>query len=200
MSSQKQPGRGPVVSQRRRRRRGLLRRDHLRWAVTIVLWTFAISMALSFVSGRALEGVGYSVSVPVLMLFILLNIVFDIVGMAVATASEKPFHSMSSRRVKGAQEALWLIRRADKVSNFCSDVVGDICGIISGTTSVVVAMSVVDDLGVSLVITQFIVSGLVAALTVGGKAVGKSVGMGQSTKIMHMLGRMLCLFFRIFHK
>jgi CBS domain containing-hemolysin-like protein len=157
-------------------------------------------MALSLVSGQMLDGVGYSVSVPLLLLFILLNIVFDIVGMAVATASEKPFHSMSSRRVKGAQEALWLIRRADKVSNFCSDVVGDICGILSGTTSVVVALLVADDLGVSLVITQFIVSGLVAALTVGGKAVGKSVGMEQSTKIMHLLGRTLCLFFRVFHK
>lgn len=195
-----QQGKDYFAPQRRRKKKTLLKHIDVRWAVTIVAWTFAISIGLSFASSKALDGVGYGVAFFVLLLFVFLGILFDIIGIAVATASEKPFHSMSSRRVVGAQEALWLIRRADKVSNFCNDVVGDVCGIISGTTAAVIAMRLVESLGTSPVITQLVVAGIVAALTVGGKAMGKALAMNFSTPIIYFLGRTIHLFFKIFKK
>ena len=60
----------------------------------------------------------------VLACFILLGIVFDIIGVAVTAADERPFHSMAAHRTPGAREALGLIRKANKVSSFCNDVVG----------------------------------------------------------------------------
>lgn len=202
LGSQKIPGEGkqPVVTRRGAKKRGLLRKQDVRWAVTILAWTFALSMGLSATSSKTLEGVGYGVAFLVLLLFVFLGILFDIIGIGVATASEKPFHSMSSRRVSGAQEALWLIRRADKVSNFCNDVVGDICGIISGTTSAVIAVRIAGDFSFSLTVTQLIVSGLVAAVTVGGKAICKGIAMNHNVPIVHFLGRILRVFFRLLRK
>ena len=59
--------------------------------------------------------------------------------MAVATANEKPFHSMASRKVPGALEAIRLLRNAERVSSICNDVVGDICGVVSGSASATIA-------------------------------------------------------------
>ncbi|MFQ8767640.1 MAG: hypothetical protein ACLR8U_14850 [Oscillospiraceae bacterium] len=45
---------------------------------------------------------------------------FDIIGVAVTAADEKPFHSMASRKVPEAGEALKLIRNAGRVSSFAT--------------------------------------------------------------------------------
>ena len=87
---------------------------------------------LTLASEGALDGAGLPVAFGVLVCFIGLGIVFDIIGVAVTAADERPFHSMAAHKTPGAREALGLIRRANKVSSFCNDVVGDICGIISG--------------------------------------------------------------------
>ena len=75
----------------------------------------------------------------VTLLFVLLGILFDIVGVSVTAADEAVFHSMNSRKVKGASTAVMFKKNADKVSNFCCDVVGDICGIVSGSTAISIA-------------------------------------------------------------
>jgi hypothetical protein len=65
-------------------------------------------------------------------------LLFDIIGVAVTAADERPFHSMAAHKEKGAAEALYLLHNASHVSSFCNDVVGDICGIVSGTTAAVI--------------------------------------------------------------
>jgi CBS domain containing-hemolysin-like protein len=201
MSAPKQePGKEPLTPQRRRRQRPPLKRVDWRWAGTIVTWTFAISMGMSFASSQTLDNVGLGVAALVLLAFVLIGILFDIAGIAVATASEKPFHSMSSRRVPGAQSALWLIRRAEKVSNFCNDVVGDICGIISGATAAVIAARAAQWLAISLTVAQLVSAALAAAVTVGGKAVGKGFAMQYSTQIVHLLGRASDVFSRLLRR
>ena len=82
---------------------------------------------MSLCSGAVLEDAGYVSATLILLLFILLGIMFDIIGVAVTAANPKPFNSMAAHRVKGAKEALYLIRNAEKVASFCNDVVGDIC-------------------------------------------------------------------------
>ena len=105
------------------------KKSHVSWVVKIIFWTFAISMVMSIVSDRVLSAVDIFVAFFILLVFIAIGILFDIIGMSVATASEIPFHSMAAKKVTAASQALVLVRNAEKVSNFCNDVVGDICGI-----------------------------------------------------------------------
>ena len=78
------------------------------WAVQVCFISMALSGALSFASGEALEGAGLILAFAVLASFIILGIIFDIIGVAVTAADERPFHSMAARRIPGAREALGL--------------------------------------------------------------------------------------------
>ena len=147
----------------------------------------------------------------VLAFFILLGIVFDIIGVAVTAADERPFHSMAARKTPGARQALSLIRRANKakeaprllrsaerVSSFCNDVVGDICGIVSGSTAAVIVLRVQEVLPVRTPLVTAAVSlgitALVSGLTIGGKAVGKTFALEKSTAVLQLVGRIMYVF------
>ena len=108
--------------------------SHIRWIVTVFFVAVVISSTISFFSSTVLEGAGLVEAFLVLLLIVALGIVFDIIGVAVMSAEEKPFHAMAAKKVPGAAEALHLLRNAEKVSSFCNDVVGDICGVVSGVT------------------------------------------------------------------
>ena len=92
-------------------------RSYLHWVVRIFLISVMLSAALSFVSGIVLEDAGYVLAVTALALFVLLGIVFDVIGVAVTAADPKPFHSMAAHRERGAREALFLLKNAEKVSS-----------------------------------------------------------------------------------
>ena len=62
----------------------------------------------------------------------------DMAGIAIATADEKTLNAMAARKIRGAKEAVRLIRSADRVGSFCNDVIGDIVGIISGSATTVI--------------------------------------------------------------
>ena len=133
--------------QKQQKKKGKQERSTGRWAVQVFFIAVVLSAALSLASDQALDGAGLAVAFVVLLSFILLGIVFDIIGVSVTAADEKPFHSMAARKTPGAREALNLIRKADKVSSFCNDVVGDICGIISGSTGAVIVVQIQSALG-----------------------------------------------------
>jgi CBS domain containing-hemolysin-like protein len=168
------------------------RRKQIRWVVTIFFTTILISGTISLVSDEVMANSSVAVAFVILLAIIFLGIVFDIIGMAVATADEKPFHSMASRKVPGAHEAIKLLRNAERVSSICNDVVGDICGVVSGSASATIATLILMNVdvgwprGISL-----IMSALVAGLTVGGKAIGKNIAVKSCTSIVHLVGRMI---------
>ena len=168
-----------------------------RWAVQVFFIAVTLSAALSFASDQALDGAGLAVAFAVLLAFILLGIVFDIIGVSVTAADEKPFHSMAARKTPGAREALNLIRKADKVSSFCNDVVGDICGIISGSTGAVIVVQMQAAVGfLPAMVISLAVTALTCGLTIGGKALGKSFAIAKSTAVLQLVGRILHLFSR----
>lgn len=159
------------------------------WVIKIIIWTFCLSVSLSFISSTMMEHVNLSIAFVILLVFILLGVTFDIIGIAVTAATETPFHSMASRKIAGAKQAIVLIRNAEKVSNFCNDVIGDITGIISGTTSaIIITHLVVMYKNINDVIAGIIMTGIVAAVTVGGKAVGKTFAISQSNFIVYQVG------------
>ncbi len=164
----------------------------IKWVVTVFLITIVISGIISLVSDEVMESSGVAVAFVILLAIVVIGILFDIIGMAVASADEKPFHSMAARKVPGAQEAIRLLRNAERVSSICNDVVGDICGVISGSASATIAALILANVDVSWPRgVSLVMSALVAGLTVGGKAVGKVFAVNSSTQIVHAVGRVL---------
>lgn len=166
-----------------------------RWIITIFFTTVGISALMSFVSGNLLENASLGVSFVILICIIAIGIVFDIIGVAVTAADEKPFHSMASRKVPEAGEALRLIRNAGRVSSFCNDVIGDICGVVSGSASATIAVRVLAmHPGAKELVVTLAMSALAAGLTVGGKACGKSFAIGSSTNVVSTVAAALHFF------
>lgn len=170
-------------------------RPDWKWIIIIFCSTIAISAVMSFLSNEVLSLSGLTISFVVLLSIILVGIAFDIIGVAVTAAEERPFHSMAAKKCPEAAIAIKLLRKADRVSSFCNDVVGDICGVISGSAAAVIAVSAVSGDGhLSSVMAQLGMSALVAGLTVGGKALGKSVAILNSTAIVHTSAKFIYAF------
>ena len=168
------------------------RNKTIRWVVTIFLVTILISGTISFVSDEIMERSTIAVAFLILLAIVLLGIIFDIIGVAVTSADEKPFHSMAARKVPGGLEAIRLLRNAERVSSICNDVVGDICGVVSGSASATIAAQVLQNFDGSWSdIVSLVMSALVAGLTVGGKAIGKTFAINSCTVIVSAVGRVV---------
>lgn len=162
------------------------------WALRVFVLAVVLSALLSFFSTTALEGTGYVVAALVLAVFIGLGIVFDMIGVAATSGTEKEFHSMAAHKVRGAREAVWMVRNAEKVSSICNDVVGDICGIISGATGALIVTHITAGTdGVTKVLVSLLITGLISAGTIGGKAAGKGIAVAASGKVLALCGRVL---------
>ena len=171
------------------------RNKTIRWVVTIFFVTIFVSGTISFASDAIMAGSTMLVAFIILLAIVLIGIIFDVVGVAVTSADEKPFHSMAARKVPGAQEAIRLLRNAERVSSICNDVVGDICGVVSGSASATIAAQVINNFELSWAhLVPLLMSALVAGLTVGGKAIGKTFAMGSCTAIVHSVGKIIWAF------
>ena len=164
------------------------------WIIKIVVSSFLISVIFTLISETVIPNVGIILGSVLTLIFILLGVLFDMVGLAVATAEEAQFNSMVSKRVKGAKMALKLKKNADKVSSFCNDVVGDICGIVSGSTGAVIAIKIVEHYNFNSLIVTLIVMGIISSLTIGGKAIEKGIAMKKSNNILFNFAKILSVF------
>lgn len=173
--------------------------SNIRWIITIFFVTILISSTISFLSSSIMEDAGFVEAFIVLLIIVLLGIIFDIIGVAVMSANEKPFHSMASKKVPGAMEALALLRNAEKVSSFCNDVVGDICGVVSGSASAVIAVKALTQIN-SDTVSQLVMSSLVAAVTISGKAFGKNIAMTRSVQIVNLVSKPIYYIKSLFRK
>jgi Mg2+/Co2+ transporter CorB len=164
----------------------------IKWVITIFLMTIVISGTFSLISDELMNRSGIAVAFIILLVIILIGILFDVVGVAVTSAEETPFHAMASHKVIGAKEALRLLRKAERVSSICNDVVGDICGVISGSASAAIAVQILNRFDFSWPqVVSLLMSALVAGLTVGGKAIGKTFAVNSSTSIVHTVGKVI---------
>lgn len=168
------------------------RNKTIRWVVTIFLTTIFVSGAISLISEEIMSASSIAVAFVILLAIILVGVIFDVIGMAVASADEKPFHSMAARKVPGAQEAINLLRNAERVSSICNDVIGDICGVVAGSASATVASQLLVRIELAWPkAVVLILSALVAGLTVGGKAIGKTFAVNSCTTIVHSVGKLI---------
>lgn len=165
-----------------------------KWVITITILSFFISFTMSYVSSQSLASVGNIVAFIILFIFIFVGIIFDMIGMSATSATEKEFHSMAAKKVKGATQAVWLSRNAEKVSSFCNDVVGDICGIISGSTGAIIIARVIGDMtAIQGTVFSLSITGIIASMTIGGKAIAKGIAMKHSVSIVFVAGKILSI-------
>lgn len=164
----------------------------IRWVITIFLVTIIVSGTFFTISEEIMSATTLAASFCILLVIVFIGIIFDIVGVAVTSANETPFHSMAARKVPGAREAITLLRNAERVSSICNDVIGDICGVISGSAAANIAAQLLARFEFSWpAIIGLAMSSLVSGLTVGGKAVGKTFAVNSSTTIVHFVGKVI---------
>ena len=175
------------------------KKNDVKWVITIIVWTFVISVAINYSSSSVLPNLDIFQAFLLLFVLVMTGVVFDIIGIAVATATEVPFHSMASKHVKGAKQAIGLVGSADKVSNFCNDVVGDIVGIISGGTAAIIVTEISSG-GVNSTVLSLVITAAVAALTVGGKAFGKGLAMRRANAIVYKVAVLIYYKDKVFGK
>lgn len=158
---------------------------NLRWVIMITIWTFVMAIVFSIITEGLVKNLNIFVAFIILAIIILIGILFDIVGIAVTTAGEKPFHAMAANKVEEAKYAIKLVRNAGQVSNFCNDVIGDISGIVSGAVGTTIIYKLINIYDIANgTILSIIITSLIASLTVGGKAFGKSIAILYSEKII----------------
>lgn len=169
------------------------KRKTISWVFSVGFWTFFLAISLTLVTRFLLQSVPSIIfSFLLLLLIIFIGILFDILGTAATAASEKPFHAKAAKKIFGAKKGIYLIRNADRVANFCNDVVGDISGIVSGVVAAVIIISLtLQRPYLNEIVLSILLTGLVSALTVGGKAYGKNIALKNPTRIILFAARML---------
>ena len=166
------------------------------WIIKILLLSFSISFGLSFIAELTIPNFNLFIGIFVALLFVSIGILFDIIGVSVTAADEKVFHSMNSRKVKGADVAVKFKKNSDKVSSFCCDVIGDICGIISGSSAVTIALLISNSTGVNLLFLTLLVTAIISSLTIGGKAIGKSFAINKCDIILYEFSKFIANFYK----
>lgn len=161
------------------------------WIFTVTILAFFITIIFSIMSELILSNFGLIIGVMILILFILLGVMFDMVGVAVASCTTESFHAMASNRVKNSKTAIKLVKNSAKVSSFCNDVIGDICGIMSGSAGLVIATVISVKYDIDLTFTILIFTSLIAAFTIGGKAFGKEIAIKNNENIVYKTASIL---------
>ena len=167
-----------------------------KWVTKIILFSFTLSVTLSFVSEITVPNLNLFLGIIVALIFIAIGILFDIIGVSITAASPKVFHSMNARRVSGANIAVKLIKNSEKVSSFCCDVIGDVCGIISGAAATSIAATLVLDFKLNALLTSITVAAIIASITIGGKAIGKSFAINKSNIILYEFAKFISNFYK----
>lgn len=159
------------------------------WILTVFIMTFALSIVFSGVSNVIAATFNDIILFIIMMVVIMIGILFDVIGTASITASEATFHSMSSKKIKGARECITLIKHSDRISSICNDVIGDVCGIVSGGLGAVLAISLATRTGINNTFVSIVLSAFISSFTVGGKAIFKKVALANCDNIIFVVGK-----------
>ena len=128
------------------------------------------------------------------MIIVIINVLFDMVGVAITAADMAPLNSMAAKRIRGSKLAINLIKNAEKTSAFCNDVIGDVCGIISGSVGVLISSLLANTYNWNISFTTLLLTAIIAGLTIGGKSIGKSIAINKSDVIVFKFAKFLSIF------
>src|SRR5574344_2495179 len=95
------------------------------WIIKAFLMTFFIALIFSSISNLIINNCNYVALIVLSIVFILVGILFDMVGTAVLSANESTFHAKSAKKIKGSKESVYLIKNSSRIASICNDVIGD---------------------------------------------------------------------------
>ncbi len=169
-------------------------KSNVNWIYKVFLLSFILSILFSGISTVISDTFNEIVLTIIILVVISIGIIFDMIGVAVLTSKEANLHAKATKKLKGAKEAISLLKNSTKVSSVCNDVIGDICGIVSGSLGAVLTLSIANYFHFSTTITTILVTAVISALTVGFKAVFKNVATKNSDSIVFMTGKVISIF------
>lgn len=174
------------------------KRPYWVWVVFVFFLAIALSLAFGVLSEMFLSGTGVLVAVIIVLVFIVVSIVFDMIGTAVLSCDATPFRAMASRKVRGGKQGLYLIKNSAKIASICADVIGDVCGVLSGAAGASLLLYLVATTATSFtqILLASLVSAIIAGLTIAGKAMLKLYATNNASKIVLLLGKILSVFSR----
>lgn len=164
-----------------------------RWAFRMFFIAISMSLFFGFISQTLLSKMGVFFATIGICLFIFISVVFDMLGIAVASSEKEVFEEWAKKNIKGSKVGLKLCQNSEKVCSFCADVVGDICSTLCGAggACIVVALTgEIENMHV-VMLTSIITSALIAGLTIFCKALMKERALKNSNKIILKLGLLL---------
>ena len=169
-------------------------KNKTKWIITVFLLSFILSVIFSWISTSMADAFNMIILIFITLAVIAIGIIFDMIGVAVLTCKESNLHAKAAKKLKGAKQAIALIKNSTKVSSVCNDVIGDICGIVSGSLGAALTLDIIGIVDVSSVIITVIVTATISALTVGFKAIFKDVAEKNSDAIVFTVGKVLSVF------
>ncbi|NLO89660.1 MAG: hypothetical protein GX088_04950 [Clostridia bacterium] len=167
----------------------------LKKGIIIGIGTFLLALIVSVSSQGILNFLGpVWLKLCLLVLIIAIGVFFDIIGVAVAAASESSFHAKAARSILGAEQAVRLVRNADRVASFCNDIIGDVCASLSGALGTAIVFELTPSiLSGHTAILGVLMTAAIAGLTVGGKAFGKSFAIEFADNVIFRVGEVLAV-------
>lgn len=164
-----------------------------KWVLQVFIISFILSALFSGLS-TYVSDFNVILLIVILLLVIMIGIIFDMIGVAVLTADEAPFHARNSKKVKSAASCIKLLKNSAKVSSVCNDIVGDICGIISGALGASLVAYITLKFNINVILVTILVTSFISALTVGGKACFKILATKKSDSIVFLVGKIIHIF------
>lgn len=168
------------------------------WLIKILLLALFLSLAFSLLSSLVLTNAVLIISILVILIFITISVLFDMIGLAVASSDPQAFTAMAARKVKGAKQAILLVQNADRVSSICNDVIGDVCSILSGAAGASIVVKILSSSNGSFmeIFVPSLISSIIAGLTIVGKAVFKNIAVKNSNSITLSFAKFINFFTR----
>lgn len=172
-------------------------RNSLAWPLKVLILTFSFSVCFSVLSEIINSKVGVIISLLIIVVFFLLNIIFDVIGVATTVCEKQGFVELAKHGDKNAKIAIRMVENNEKVCSFCCDIIGDICGILSGSAGASLIYKFHFNLtSAELILFSTLISALIASITVFAKAVGKNFAIRKSSTIVYFVGKVGTLFLK----
>ena len=168
------------------------------WAFKMFLVSICMSLFLGFISQTILTKMGIIFAIIVITIFVFLSVIFDMLGIAVASADLNVLKSWEKENKTGASVAVRLCENSEKVCSFCADMVGDICSTLSGAGGACIVVAITNELTSAniIMLVSIITSALIAGITIFFKAIMKERALKNSNKIILDLGKFLNKIFK----
>ncbi len=166
-----------------------------RWLFQIFLISLILSIIFTLLSQLILNHTSLVPAILLIVVLIFVSVVADLIGVAVTACNIKPILECVERKEFGAKLALSIVKKADKTSCICSDVIGDICSILSGAGGVSIAIQIMSLCpSVSNFWLSLVINAVLASLSIVCKAVGKTYALNNPLKIVLRVGKCFSIF------